>query len=410
MKREVVTLADVFDPMFKDVKFDTKYAAKLYRWQIQFLNKSQEYMAFFGSNLIGVHVVQWRTSDSVNFTQELTEVEFPYLESEVKRVTTVDHDYVIQFDPLNLLFMYIAHRCLTSPYLSKTDRTRAAYDAILVFFYRALVLRQSEWFHFPADPKIAQAAYGELSKKFLIKKLGSWKALMEYRAKEMLNPSLGHYQDIVDFKDDVRIGYAIGDGENRIREMYKIYYGVLDNMVKRGEKIQTSSSTFIDPDGVETLKDKVKHTEQAVNTLRQMIIDAPSFLNYELASIVLDINQNTSQRMLIGTLTWLSDNYNKPTHHAKIDEYITLITVHSYHLLRESKHINSRDYATVLIDLKNLYLSTRSTDKDLLRIRVLGDQLIKAANGSINKSLAMATRTATILYITMRTLISEAKH
>ena len=39
----------------------------------------------------------------------------------------------------------------------------------------------------------------------------------------------------------------------------------------------------------------------------------------------------------------------------------------------------------VLIQLKNLYLSTRSTDNDLLEIRVLGEKILKHANGEVSK-------------------------
>ena len=82
--------------------------------------------------------------------------------------------------------------------------------------------------------------------------------------------------------------------------------------------------------------------------------------------------------------------------------------MHSFYLLNESGASEMKDYPSMLSSLKNLYLSTRSSDKELLEIRKLGDELIKAANGHVNNSLAMATRTATILYITLRAVIVTA--
>jgi len=316
------------------------------------------------------------------------------------------HEYAISGDILNLTLMYLIHRILTSTTLKPKEQERGAYDAALIFFYRCIVIRQDEWFHFPADPKVAQAAYAHLTNQFLIKKLGSWKAVMEYRAKEFLanTEKPGHRRALILFKDDLAVVYAISDSENRIRDMYKNYYSVFNEMHERGTKIGSRSATQVDLEGVEQLKEKLKSTEHYVNVIRQAISNQPDFLHYELIDVILDLNKNTSHRMLVATLSWFSEQYNAPKHHAHIDEFIRLVIVHSFHLLRDFNLTTYRDYPTLLVQLKNLYLSTRSSDADLIRIRKLGESLIKSANGKVNSSLAMATRTAVILYITMRAL------
>ena len=95
--------------------------------------------------------------------------------------------------------------------------------------------------------------------------------------------------------------------------------------------------------------------------------------------------------------------------HKDIDEWFQLIIVHSFHLLGEMNMTETRDYPTMLLTLKGLYLSTRSNDKDLTTIRKLGEKIIKGANGKINNSLALATRTACILYITLRAIVTIAR-
>jgi hypothetical protein len=59
----------------------------------------------------------------------------------------------------------------------------------------------------------------------------------------------------------------------------------------------------------------------------------------------------------------------------------------------------------LMVTLKNLYLSTRSTDPELLKIRKLGQELVKASAGKVNSSLEMATRSSLILYITLRAFV-----
>ena len=64
----------------------------------------------------------------------------------------------------------------------------------------------------------------------------------------------------------------------------------------------------------------------------------------------------------------------------------------------------------MLFRSKNLYLSTRSTDEDLEKIRNIGEKIITASQDTkLSKSLLMSTRTALILYIIFRSLVGIAK-
>ena len=406
----VVTLKEAFDQSFEEVVFDKRLIDRMYRYQVAILNKNDEHLSFFGSNLIGVHSIQFRTSEILKFYNDVCDVNYSGLELAIRKVTTIVHDFAITGDIMNLTLMYMVHRILTSPKLTAAQRERGAYDTALVFFYRCIIIRQSEYFHFPADPKIAQAAYAELSNKFLIKKLGSWRGVMEYRAKDLIDPKGLHRSNLTLFTNDLATVYAISDSENRIRDLYKNYYKTFNEAYESGNRIAISSSTITDVEGVEKIKEKIKSTEQYVNYIRTAILDATGFVRPELVSVIIDINTNTSPRMLTSTLTWLSDSYNTPKWHGKIDEYIRLIVIQSFHLLNECGQSDLKDYASILIALKNLYLSTRSSDRDLLEIRKIGDELIKAANGRINGSLSKATRTATILYITLRAIAVTSKH
>lgn len=184
----MITLKEVLDDQFKDVVFDKRLMDAIYRYQVEFLNRNSEHLAFFGSNLIGVHAIRFRVADTLKFYKDVVDVDYLELERALKKVTTISQEFKIISDAFNLTMMYMVHRLATSPKLTDTQKKRAIYDMALVFFYRCIAVRQSDYFHFPADPKIAQAAYAKLSNKFLIKKVGTWRAVMEYRAKELVDP------------------------------------------------------------------------------------------------------------------------------------------------------------------------------------------------------------------------------
>lgn len=403
MSKEI-TIKACFDELCKDIDFNQKLIDKIYHFHISFLNQSKEYLDFFASNLIGVHNVRWRLKDTQAF-YDIFNLDSLHVNAEVKKITTIDHSYIIAAEHLNLFMMYLIHRFSSNPKLNDKQKQRGAYDVSLVFFYRCICIRQSEWFHFLANPKVAQAAYAELSGKFLIKELGSWKAVMEYRARDL---STGiHQKNLMLFEDDTETLYAVSDSENRIRKMYKEYYAVLDTVSRTGSMIATDTATVVDMEGIEKLKEKVHHVDQAYHFIQQTLHDKHSFVKDELISIIVEINSNTSRKMLNETLLWMSENYLGIKYHKKIDEFVRLIIVHSYHLMAEAGLTDLSDLASLLITLKNLYLSTRSTDRELKHIRDLGQELIRASAGRINSSLEMATRTSIILYVILRTFSNK---
>lgn len=403
-----ITIAEVFDKHFSKVKFDSRLAKGIYQYQIGYINQNHEHLEFFGSNLLGVHVVRFKDSDVIRLFDDVLDIDYYDLVADIRRITTINHEFKISSDPFNLTCMYLIHRFMTSPVLGDKQRERAAYDAALIFFYRCIAAIQSYFFKYPTDPKIAQAAYSKLSNKYLIKKLGSWHKVMDYRANDLINKKSIHHKLLKTFNDDNGIVYAINDSQGRIRDLIKNYTAEFMKVHTDGENIGTNSGTYLDADGEETIKEKTKSVESSVNYVRQVISDKRSFIKDDLVRVIVKINSNTSSRMVKHTLSWLSDGYNDTKLNKQVDEFISMVVIHSMFLIEHNipSH-QTRDYAFVLNSLKNLYLSTRSNDPDLIKIREIGEKLIKEANGKISNSLVLATRTSIILYIVLRVLAGK---
>ena len=404
----MLTLKEVFDKHFSRVKFDARLAKHIYKYQIGYVNSNHEHLQFFGSNLLGVHVIRFKDSDVFRFFDEVLNVEKESLTADIRKLDTIDHSFKVSGDILNLTLMYVIHRFFIETSLDERVKDRAAYDTALIFFYRCIAAWTSNYFRYPADPKLAQMAYANLSNKFLIKKLGSWHKVMDYRAKDLSGHSGIHYKKLKAFVDyDVVI--AINDSQGRIRDLAKNYYSVFKDVHAEGDSISSTSGTYFDAEGEETVKEKTKSVEAYVAYMRNIIIDKHTFLKDDQVSIVLKINANTSFRIVKNTLTWMSDNYNSSKYTKLIDEFLGLTIVKSMFMINNNidpKHF--RDYPLILITLKNLYLSTRTTDPEIDKIRELGLKIVHEANGkSISDALALSTRTSILLYISLRTLIGQ---
>lgn len=404
------SLKEVCDEHFKHVKFDSKLGKALYQYQIGYVNSNREHLQFFGSNLLGAHVVRFKDSDVNRFFEEVLDVDYLKLTQDIRKLDTIDHTWKVAGDVLNLTLMYVIHRFLTVDTLTSAVRERAAYDTALIFFYRCVAALISYFFKYPSDPKIAQSAYANLNNKFLIKKLGSWHKVMDYRAHDLIDKNAIHYKKLLTFTEDSATIYAIGDAQGRIRDLIKNYYAVFESVRVNGETIATTSGTYFDADGEETVKEKTKSVEAYVAYMRNTVNDKRTFLKDELIGIVLQINANTSFRIVKNTIAWLSDNAGNSKYSKLIDEFISLTVVQSMFMIQNNMEQNhSRDYPYILVSLKNLYLSTRTTDVEIERIRELGLRIIHESNGKgISGALALSTRTSVLLYLSLRALVGQS--
>jgi hypothetical protein len=403
----IVTLAEVFDVYFKRTVFDNKLAKKIYSYQLAYVNSNREHLEFFGGNLLGVHVVRFKDSDVLRFYNDVLDVDFIELSEALKKVTNVNQDYIVSSDVFNLTIMYLLHKYMTSAVINDNHRSRAVYDVAILFFYRTIAALISHRFRYPADPKIAQMAYANLSNKYLIKKLGTWHKVMDYRANDLVRKDGLHYKNLVTFNNDLSIVYAINDSQSRIRDLVKNYYGEFKKVHASGSKVSVTSSVYTDIEGNEKIKEKTMSVESHVNYIRTILMDEHSFIKDDLVNIITKINTNSSSRIIKSVLRWLSNNYNNSKHSKEIDEFINILVIHSFYLISNNlTSVNIRDYPNILVGLKNLYLSSRSTDKELLRIRDLGSKLImESQDTKISEPLTLATRTSILLYIMLRVLV-----
>ena len=292
------SLAEVMEKEFKHVKWDSKLAKHIYSYQVGYLNSNREYLEFFGSNLLGVHIVRFKDSDVAKFF-DMFDVDIFSLSEEIKHVEDINQNYKVSSDTLNLTVMFCIHKFLTSPIIKDEVRERAAYDLALIFYYRCTAAILSAWFRYPSDPKVAQMAYANLSNKYLIKKLGTWHKVMDYRANELVVKDGLWYKQLVDFNNDYEIVKCINDCQGRIRDLMKNYYSEFEAVRVSGTKISISKSTMLDIEGEEVTKEKTKGVEGYVTYILHILIDKHSFIKEELVGVIANLNSNRDRKSVV---------------------------------------------------------------------------------------------------------------
>lgn len=399
------TLKEAFDDIFDGIKFDEALAKSLYKFRVNYMSANKDHMEFFGGNLLGVNIVRFKDSDVNNFFA-LFDLEYKEVVDQVRRVTTIDHSFKVGSDVFNLTVIYVIHRFLNSP-VNQNTRQKACYDTAMIFFCRCCAALICANFTYPADPKVAQLAYANLSQKYLIKRLGSWNKVLDYRTLALLDKKESpHTRTLQFFDEDPKIQYVISDSQGRIREMFKGYYSEFMIVHQQGDSLTIQKSFVTGAEGEDVLREKTMGPENYIYFIREIIPDRDTFIRGDILQIVSRNNSNTSLRAVTSTLEWLVDGSMDPKRHKQVDDFICRVLVLMAHFMQYNIEANRhRDLAYVLSTLKNLFLSTRSVDPDLIKVREMGEKIVTEAQGKMSTSLMMATRTAVIIYICARALI-----
>ncbi len=406
-----IKLIDIFEELCRDIRFDKKLASEFYKYQIGFVNKNEEHVLFFGGNLLGVQVLRFTDSDYNTLFDDILNVDPNVLKEMIKEDPNINQNFVVSSDEFNLTCFYAAHKFLTSKYLDDKTRLRAAKDVMLIYQYRIMSSLLYHYFRYPADPDIAQATYANLSNRFLIKKLGSWQELFNYRADEIVREDGLHKHVLSKFDNDGDIVNMVNDTQGRIRDIVKNIYAEFKKVHVSGERIDVSSSTEITLDGKDVIRDKIHGPDIYSKYILSLIADEHTFIKEELFSIVVQAMPGVNIRMFRSMLEWMS--IESHSHHGKdIEKFIHQVLLYTIEYLYTDGSIlkQTRDLVALTINIRNLYLASRSSDMELQEIRDLGTKIIKHSMPSIGSAMVSSVRTSIILYIALRAFTKHYYH
>lgn len=398
------TLRDVFDSGFSHVKFNRSLADKLHRFQTRFVHKNSEHMEFFGGKTIGVQVVRFTPPDYDAIYDDIFDIDNDGLGQALLEVSAINPEWKISTDVFNHICIYAIHRFLTTPMLSDSDREKAAINVALILNYRHISSIITEWFRYPVDPQLAEATYANLNNRFLIRKMSSWQEVLLYRSKEFVSKSSIHREMLVKYNDDYGIIKVVNDARGRIVSLVKYIYAEMEKTRQRGEKLLSSKETMTNFEGEEVLKDKTHNLLNYTNYILSIVSDHDSFIKMELVDLVVRVMATVQKKAFLKTLEWMSLNYGHKEH-PEIEETITTTLVHSFNYFLSNNYVlrDRSNLAGLLGKLKNIYVSSRSTDIDIMKLRDLGTKVVTNATSKHNEQSIAAVRTSILLYIGLRT-------
>lgn len=398
------TLLTLFDRVGQTVTFDQALLQRIHQFEREFVNRNPDHVAFFGSNLIGVHPMRFRPQDREVWMNDVLQLDDLELEDGLSDVKYLNPAWKRANDVMNLACVWVVYKLHHNTKLPAAARHEAMVEALLVLQYKFLGSLMAHHYPYPADEATMLAAYAELSRKYSLKVAGSWSALLRQRAEDLLSNRSVHKRAIETFSDKAVVD-MVSDIQSRMREMIKAINEVFYAVRERGGRIGRDKTMGIDMDGQEVVRDKTRRYSSYITYLNSVISDKPSFIREELVEIVCDAMHTMPPQLFRETLEWMSLNHRSPKV-PEIEELITETLLYAFDLMSSNRQmLDSRaGLMPLLVKLRALYMASRMSDTSLLRAKGLAETIVTGAVKTRNPSVIASLRTAIQLYIVIRAL------
>ena len=391
----------VFDEAFSGIKADAKLAKRLADFQIEFVNKNEDHLSFFGGNLTGVHIVRFTPKDREKFFTDVCQVDELEIEDKLLLVPAIRKEWLVSSDVFNQTCMYLIHMFSNSS-LNDKAKEQAMTDVAMILHFRFVTSMLFRDYKYPVDPQVATATYAQLSYKFAIKQYGSWFAVLEARSKDLIRPDGLHHKTIHFYNDDTAIIYLISDTKGRIGDMMKNLYRELKKVLNQGSKIK-STSNLVELDNEQIFKDKTKSLTNYTRYMQSIVGDRDVFIKQEILDVLERVVYTAPPKLVRRTLEWCSDNH-RFVQDREVEEFVELTVINSFEYLADNRTVyrETTDLPDFVARLKGVYMASRMNDGEIIDLRNRAEKIVRKATTTKNASVVSAVRTAVLLYIVIR--------
>lgn len=394
-------LVEVCDAHFKHLKFDEKLYSKIQKFRIGWVNKSELYVDFLGSNLLGVHPIRFSSVDEDMWFTDTLEIDASDFKYDLYNNTDLDTSRAVSSNIVYISVVYLMHKFIN------TRSMRRKLDDVLeelyyVFAYKAMGSLMSHYFKFETDEAIAKAVYERLSNKFLIKKLGSWQAVFEYRSHDVKPPKGLHTDRLVKLKTE-EAERTIADLQGRLRETVKNIYEVLIAVKDSNERVKSTNIIEKGEDG-DGIKDTSDNPSGYIRYMFSVVGNQNDFINDDIVYLLVNNIKNLEEKNLMTTLKYIANDIEiKETDK---DNFVNVTIESAIAYLRTKKITGS--YHKHMLDsityLRNYWSSSSVKDKDLKKTKKYLFDVTNKATGKRTKWLLSTVSISVMLYIFIRSV------
>lgn len=388
------------------VKVDRTLALRLNAFANKFVNKNEDHISFFGSNLSGVYSVYFTTMDKNELMIDVFgDVDDGAIRKEIRALPYVGSNWVVATEPVTVVCMYMVYRFLQSA-LPENVKRQAMIDAASIVHYKFITSLMNHYFTYNVNTGTALATYSALSRKYTIKQEGTWYKTIARRVDDLLFVQDTWKEEIKTFMPDDNIIKMLSDMQVRMRSMVKNIAEVTYRLHDEGIGVDSGTDTVVTDDGLK-VRDVSRLQSNYQEYLLGIITEPKSLIKPELVHIVGEAVTTMPEPPLYDVLLHVSAQARDQDHNVtKLCKEI-LIYVFGY-LQKEGKSDQALSDLSMLIErIKALITASKTNDPAVLKMRKMSDRLVKKGCATRSPSALSGLRTGLILYLVIRTLTKQ---
>lgn len=386
-----------------EVKVDNALAQRLNRFVNNFINKDEDHINFFGSNLTGVHSIYFTTLDKNELMIDVIgNVNDGAIRREIKALPYVGSTWVVATEPVTVVCIYLAYRFYNST-LPQKVKEQAMMDCAMIVHFKFITSLMNHYFQYNIPMATALASYSALSRKFTLKDEGTWYKTLRRRCEDFLFNQDSWHEQIHTFEPDEELIKMFSDLQVRMRSMVKNIAEVTYRLHSAGVGVDSESSTIETDEGLK-VRDVQRLHSVYKDYLMATVVEPRALIKSELVHIIGEAITTMPESPVFQILTYLSElvRTNDRNAYKLIDE--SMMFLFNY-LQREGKQDNSLSNITLLLEkLKNLLTASKTKDHTILELRRLSEKVVLKGSPIRNKAAVSGLKTGLILYLILRAI------
>ena len=386
-----------------EVKVDNALAQRLNRFVNNFINKDEDHINFFGSNLTGVYSIYFTTLDKNELMIDVIgNVNDGAIRREIKALPYVGSTWVVATEPVTVVCIYLVYRFYNST-LPQKVKEQAMLDCAMIVHFKFITSLMNHYFQYNIPMATALASYSALSRKFTLKDEGTWYKTLKRRCEDFLFNQDSWREQIHTFEPDEELIKMFSDLQVRMRSMVKNIAEVTYRLHSAGVGVDSESSTIETDDGLK-VRDVQRLHSVYKDYLMATVVEPRALIKSELVHIIGEAITTMPESPVFQILTYLSElvRTNDRNAYKLIDESMMFLFNYLQH---EGKQDNSLSNITLLLEkLKNLLTASKTKDHTILELRRLSEKVVLKGSPIRNKAAVSGLKTGLILYLILRAI------
>lgn len=378
-KKGDVTVLNVFDKLFANIKFDKELLKRLVKNNIQFITRNPEVRDMMGSKLVGCFHLSYTQFHKNIFYEDVFGITYEEAVYAMKEITTIPKSFKIAMDDVNMVCFYMAHRFLSNKSLSNKDREDGAKEAFDYFGYRTLVLLCSKYWQYPIKREKAVSLNERLSGNYLITNMDNWNEYVKYRSSEFVRINL---KFLTTLNNDGALPNTINDLYNRYKGMLlHIYREFID--LEDTDLIRSSNGVVTDLNGKEILLDRLRDPRVYVDKVKDSLVSREGFIRpdyIETADVIIKDEAGDQYEEILEMLgliyTYYSGSKNAGVELTKFTDAFIIDSI-SYLKSKRLELNTASNVVDVISMIKGNLLYSRGVGMSITKIKDDGEKLLK---------------------------------